>query len=355
MFDVKLHISSSQRPSAELDYVCSWQIPTRTIRATFPLHGVSYPLACAAHAASRAHSTTGKNIAHTTRNTTTYELTRASRQGGIPSKNRTLVNAPQGFGTSSRRLALELGLVVVGLVVLGVVGWFGVGYAAQALVRSLPPESERTLGKTAWTSLAPESERCTNKRTLQYVGDVLRPLLAHQPPGYRFEYTVADDPALNAYALPGGYITVNMGLLNQIARSEELAGVLAHELAHVTERHGTRRMAAQLGLLAVVQLALGGTDLGQVAQLAAGLASTAYARDQEVDADTVGLQTLAAARVDPLGMAELFDRLADAHVSMPELLSTHPDPGKRAERARSAVPSGELRPLPVFPEGLACH
>jgi predicted Zn-dependent protease len=265
------------------------------------------------------------------------------------------VNAPQGFQTSSSRLAIELGLIVVALVVLGVVGWFGVGYAAHALVRSLPPESERTLGKTAWTSLAPESERCTNKRTLQYVGDVLRPLLAHQPPGYRFEYAVADNDELNAYALPGGYITVNMGLLEQIERSEELAGVLAHELAHVTERHGTSRMAAQLGLMAVVQWAMGGTDLSQVAQLAAGLVSTAYARDQEADADTVGLQTLAAARVDPLGMAELFDRLANANVAMPELISTHPDPGKRAERARAATPGGELRPLPALPEGLACH
>lgn len=265
------------------------------------------------------------------------------------------MNTSQGFQTSGRRLALELGAAVLVLGALAVAGWYGLSYLARAVVENMPPDSERSFGKMAWESLAPADQRCTNKRTTQYVGDVLRPLLAQQPPGFRFEYTVTDDPDLNAYALPGGYITVNIGLLTKIARSEELAGVLAHELAHVTQRHGTRRMATQLGTFAVLGWLLGGSDLSGAAHIVANLVSSAYARDQEAEADTVGLQTLAAARVDPRGMAELFDRIAQEQPNLPELLSTHPDPGKRAERARSAAPEGELRPLPVLPEGLSCR
>jgi predicted Zn-dependent protease len=265
------------------------------------------------------------------------------------------VNAPQGFQTSSRRLALELGGVVVVLGALVVAGWYGVNYLARRVVENMPPDSERSLGKMAWESLAPPDKRCTSKRTLQYVGDILRPLLAQQPPGFRFEYTVTDDEELNAYALPGGYITVNIGLLNKIERSEELAGVLAHELAHVTQRHGTRRMAAQLGTFAVLGWLLGGSDLSGAAHIIANLVSTAYARDQEAEADAVGLQAMSAARIDPRGMAELFERIAQEHPSLPELLATHPDPGKRAERARAVVSDAELRPLPALPEGLSCH
>lgn len=246
-------------------------------------------------------------------------------------------------------------LIAAVLGVLGVLGWYGAKFVARTLVDHMPPDSERSFGKMAWESLAPEASRCTNKRTLQYVGDVLRPLLAQQPPGYRFEYTVTEDEDLNAFALPGGYITVNMGLLTKIARSEELAGVLAHELAHVTERHGTRRMATQIGTFALLSWLVGGTDVSGAAHVLANLVSTAYARDQEAEADTVGLRTLTAARLDPRGMAELFERLAREQPTLPELLSTHPDPGERAARAR-AVPSGaDLKPLPPLPVGLSCR
>jgi predicted Zn-dependent protease len=250
---------------------------------------------------------------------------------------------------------LELLALAAVLGLIGAAAWYGARFLAKAVVEHMPPESERSFGKMAWDSLAPEAARCTNKRTLQYVGDVLRPLLAQQPPGFRFEYTVTEDEELNAFALPGGYITVNMGLLTKIARSEELAGVLAHELAHVTQRHGTRRMATQLGTFALLTWLVGGTDVSGAAHVLASLVSTAYARDQEAEADTVGLRTLTAAHLDPRGMAELFERIAREQPALPELLSTHPDPGERAARAR-AVPEGiELKPLPPLPEGLSCR
>lgn len=246
-------------------------------------------------------------------------------------------------------------MVAFGLGAVGFALWWGARYAGAKLVEHMPPESERALGEAVWESLAPASKRCVNKKTLQYVGDVLRPLLAQQPPGFHFQYAVVEDDELNAYALPGGFITVNFGLLRRISRSEELAGVLAHELAHVTQRHGTRRLATELSTFAIVGWLFGGTDLGSAAQVTATLVSTTYARDQEAEADSVGLRTLAGARIDPLGMAELFDRIAKDTPTLPALLSTHPDPGKRADAARAAATSADIRPLPPLPDGLHCR
>lgn len=266
------------------------------------------------------------------------------------------MNTQPGFHNSKSRIAAELGVVLVGLALLVVGLWFGIGFVANRALGSLPADVETALGKQAWEYAVPADERCVNKRTLQYVGDVLRPLLAHQPPGYHFEYTVADDPSVNAMAMPGGYITVNIGLLHELKRSEELAGVLAHELAHVTERHSTRRMASRLGWVTVISLLFGGTDIATMAHLAAELAATAYDRGQESDADTVGLRTLSAAHIDPAGVADLFDRLGTDQPALPALFATHPDPGQRAQLAREAAKTvTNLRPLVALPEELSCR
>lgn len=265
------------------------------------------------------------------------------------------VNTSPGFQTSKRRLFVELGIVAAALLLLGALLWFGIGWVVSALLRSPPPEAERKLGAAVWETLVPLEKRCVNKRTLQYVGDVLRPLLAHQPPDFHFQYTVTDDPAVNAISLPGGFIAVNMGLLQAIESSEELAGVLAHELAHVTEHHGTQGIAARLGTLVVLSWLFGDTSLSTVAGVAGEFATLGYGRDQEREADAVGLDTLRAAHIDPKGMADLFERLAkEASVELP-FFNTHPDPGERAAAARSAPATGQFKALPPLPEALSCR
>lgn len=260
-----------------------------------------------------------------------------------------------GFQTGGRRFILELGALLLVALLAGWAAWQGVRWLGIKLAENLPPDAERSLGRTAWMQLAPTSSRCTNQAVLDYVDAVMRPLTAQQPPGFAFEITVVEDPSLNAYALPGGFITVNSGLLQRIERSEELAGVLAHEIAHVTLRHGTRRVLTQLGTFAVLGWLFGGTDIHASAQLLAGLVSTAYAREQEAEADTEGLRVLVAAHIDPKGMAELFERIAEEQPKLPELLSTHPDPGARAERARAIQPSAGPSPLPALPEARECR
>lgn len=266
------------------------------------------------------------------------------------------MNTSQGFNTSNRRLFVELGVILGALTLLGLGVWFGVGFAVSKWLESPPLDTERKLGEAVWETAVPPAERCVNKRTLQYVGDVLRPLLAQQPPGFRFQYAVSEDPSVNALSLPGGFIAVNMGLLEEVKTSEELAGVLAHELAHVTEHHGTQSIATRLGTIAVLGWLFGDTSMSGVAAIAGELATMAYGRDQEREADAVGLRTLQAAHVDPKGMADLFDRLArDDGRGPAALFATHPDPGERADTARNAPAASDLRPLPALPEGLTCR
>ena len=260
-----------------------------------------------------------------------------------------------GFRTSPRQLLLELSALLLVVVVAGWALWQGVRWAGMKLAENLPPEAERGLGEAAWEQMAPAARRCTNPQVLDYVDAVMKPLTAEQPAGFEFQIAVVEDDALNAFALPGGFITVNLGLLQRIERTEELAGVLAHELAHVTLRHGTRRVLTQLGTVTLLSWLFGGTDIHASTQLLAGLVNTAYAREQEADADTEGLRVLVAAHIDPKGMAELFDRIAAEQPELPELLSTHPDPGARADRARATKPSRGPNPLPPLPQSISCH
>jgi predicted Zn-dependent protease len=147
-----------------------------------------------------------------------------------------------------------------------------------------------------------------------------------------------DSQEVNAFALPGGFVTVNMGLLRAAESGEEIAAVIAHEIQHVERRHGTRRILRELGGTMVLWAVFGGTDIQAPAFLLGQAIGMKYDRDQETESDTLGLELLKKADVDPRGMASFFERLAaESPLNPPELLSTHPDPGNRAERARQAA------------------
>ena len=174
--------------------------------------------------------------------------------------------------------------------------------------------------------------------------------LADAAPGPRFPYQirVVNAADINAFSLPGGFIYVNRGLIEAVRSEGELAGVLAHEMAHVAQRHGTSQVTkaygAQLGvgLLAGV---LGGRDhrLGMGEQVAGSLGLNAlfmkFSRNAENEADRVGAQMMARAGYDPLAMASFFDVLAAEQRRNPgsveQFFSSHPSPRDRAANIRA--------------------
>lgn len=188
----------------------------------------------------------------------------------------------------------------------------------------------------------------------RYIQELGSRLAAHsERPNLPWTFRVLDDPVVNAFALPGGFIYVTRGILAHLGSEAELAGVLGHEIGHVTARHSVGRMSTQQ--LAQLGLALGTAlrpDLEGVAAVAgAGLqvAFLKYGRDDERQADDLGVRYMLRANYDPREMPQVFDMLErvthDAGGGgTPEWLSTHPNPGNRRERiaAQVAAHQGDL-------------
>jgi predicted Zn-dependent protease len=167
----------------------------------------------------------------------------------------------------------------------------------------------------------------------------------------RFHFELIDVPVVNAFASPGGMVVVFSQLMLHAETESELAGVLAHEIAHVTQRHITRRMESAVEdalpiLLGSIALALATQGQGDGAQaaLAGGMAlmqqrQINFTRDNEHEADRVGIQTLAKAGFDPIGMADFFARMGSLHRTQgekpPEYLQTHPVTTTRIAEAKA--------------------
>ena len=261
----------------------------------------------------------------------------------------------QGFGHSPRRMAAELGLLFGGLVVLIVGGYWAVSSTAGWLVTQLPVSLDTQLGEASYGMLAPEDKRCTNPAIKAYVEQLAGPLVEVAGAPFPFRFEVVDDDAINAFALPGGFVAINRGLLVKAKTAEEVAGVLAHELQHAIQRHGMRRIAREIGVAASIGLVLGWLDVQGMTAAAVSLVGRSYDRDQEAEADRLGRALLLQAGIHPDGMATFFERLAQEGPSLPALISTHPDSGERARLAREGPKfEGRPRKLPP-PQDWPCH
>jgi predicted Zn-dependent protease len=259
----------------------------------------------------------------------------------------------RGFGSGPRR-HWELWFVLAAIVALPLGVIWGARSLAEVVAVRLPPEMDARLGQPTWEVLSRSGQRCENVAAERYVSGLLQPLLeALGPTPFHFQLMVVDDAAVNAFALPGGYVVVNSGLLEEAESGEEVAAVLAHELSHVTSRHSTQRLAGSLGVSVALGLVLGVVDLGAPAYTVAQLAGLGYERRQEHEADERGRALLMRAGISPLGMATFFERLSAAP-TLPELISTHPDPGERAERARAAARDFQPRVTLPAPAGVSC-
>ena len=167
---------------------------------------------------------------------------------------------------------------------------------------------------------------------------------------FDFKLSVQRNKEVNAFAAPGGLIVVYTGLINEAGSAEEVAGVLAHEMAHATRRHSMRQLIYQAGVLPLMGLLVGSSDAAALFQNLGQLSELKFSRTQEEDADITGFDTLVAARISTEGMARFFDRLAEAGGAPPSFLSTHPSSVDRsaAIRARTkALVRADPEPLEI--------
>ncbi len=179
-----------------------------------------------------------------------------------------------------------------------------------------------------------------------YVQRLGRQLASHAP-GEKWPYSfhVVNQKEINAFALPGGPVYVNLGTIQATDNEAELAGVMAHEISHVVQRHGTRaaskQMAAQLPL-AILGGIMGRGALSQMAQLGISFGVGSYflknSRQAESEADLLGSDIMYDSGFNPQAMANFFTKLErEGGARGPQFLSDHPDPGNRAEAVAKEV------------------
>ncbi len=222
-------------------------------------------------------------------------------------------------------------------------------------VDGVPESVDVQIGDAAIKAfLADDAHNVTSGPAKEAVDQIVQRLVSKLPRnGFEFSVHVVANSVPNAFALPGGEIVVFTGLLEKASRPEQVAGVLAHEIAHVTLRHGMRGLARSLGVTLALQFILGDVS-GLFALAANGAVLTtmrSYSRDAETDADAAGVRLMRAAGLDPNGLAEFFEILkkepATEMPGMLQWLSTHPEHDARIENVHRLAGPGP-HPSNVF-------
>ncbi len=219
---------------------------------------------------------------------------------------------------------------------------------------TLSKSTEAQIGRSIMSQIRASGQLVEDPQITEYINDVGHRISAHANDGnHNFTFFVIDDPNINAFALPGGYIGVHTGLLEATRSEDELAGVLAHEIAHVTQRHIARAVhansrqsilntAIMLGAILAGVAGGAGGDVVQgaiaVAQGTAAQQQINFTRNSEYEADRVGISALAEAGFDPQGMGSFFEVISRGGGSpefrVPEFLRTHPVTSARIAEAR---------------------
>jgi predicted Zn-dependent protease len=152
---------------------------------------------------------------------------------------------------------------------------------------------------------------------------------------FNWKIRIIDEDILNAFAAPGGYLYFYTGLMVYLENEAQLAGVMAHEIAHVDRRHSAQRLERELAVSVIISIILG-KDPSQLQEYAAGiakgLATLAYSRNQEYEADEFAVKYTSDTDYNPIGISGFFNKMEEIKaVRYPEFLNTHPDPGNRLE------------------------
>ena len=208
------------------------------------------------------------------------------------------------------------------------------------------PAEDVQLGREAATQAEQQFPVLRDDGLTSYVGDIGRRLAGAiradlQHPEFQYSFKVVNVKEINAFALPGGPMYVNRGMIEAAKNEGEVAGVMAHELSHVALRHGTAQASKatkyQMGAIAgqVLGAIIGGnvgSVVAQGSQFGLGAAFMRFGREYERQADIEGAQMMARAGYDPRDMANMFKTIESegGAAGMPEWLSDHPNPGNRS-------------------------
>lgn len=218
---------------------------------------------------------------------------------------------------------------------------------------ALSREEEIALGEQAQAEIIPQYGGAVQDSALQaYVTEVgmkMVPFVEGDYASLPWEFTLLDTEVINAFALPGGKVFLTRGLAEKLSSEAEMAGVLGHEIGHVTAEHADKRVANQMifaGVLIGASVVAGQSDDDLVrvgVPLLVGASGTGFllkfGRGEEYESDSLGMRYMSKAGYNPDGQARVMQVLADASSGprQVEFLSTHPYPESRVKRAREII------------------
>jgi len=250
-------------------------------------------------------------------------------------------------------MAATRGLLLTLVVAVAAAAW-----AAPAHVLAAKPPDEVKMGKEAADELEKQyklvKDDATNARVQKIGAAIAKVAMETEVPAsygtptlakFAYSFKVLDDKDVNALSMPGGFVYINKGLLDYVQSDDELAGVIAHEVAHVAHHHMVQLVKEQaklnnqlaITLLASILAGAGSENMGNVmmgARFVQIAKLNGYSREAEEDADLTGLTYLGKANYNPVGMLTFMERLARDELARPEVqwgvYQTHPNPGDRA-------------------------
>ena len=257
-----------------------------------------------------------------------------------------------------RRFRLQLtvcaALASIGLSVVFYI--WGIPALVSLALPRIPVAWEEQLGAVVVAHLAPKDAQCSDPARVAALHKIMTTLTAplEQSP-YTFRLIVVDTPAVNAAAAPGGPILLFRGLLHQAEDAEEVAGVLAHEIQHILQQHGTRALLQQLSTSFLFSLLVGDVS----GPLASGLEGVhllnmmRHNRRQEEVADHTGMQLLLEAGIDPHGMIRFFGKLqrkGGGEAAFLQYVSSHPPSADRVAKLQALIPESAASAKKLLPD-----
>ena len=199
-------------------------------------------------------------------------------------------------------------------------------------------EQELAIGKESHPSVVASMGLYENSNLQAFMNQKGQAMakISHRP-DLPFQFYIVDSPVVNAFAVPGGYVYFTRGIMAHFNNDAEFAGVLGHEMGHITARHGASQQRKQLfGTLGTIATAILLPQATEIAQQGIGLALLGYSRAHESEADGIGVEYSSKIGYDAHQMANFFNTIKrisdDAGQAIPDFLSTHPDPGGRNVR-----------------------
>jgi beta-barrel assembly-enhancing protease len=233
------------------------------------------------------------------------------------------------------RAAMAAIYCFLGLLVAGVLSLFIFrGAIVEHMASLISPAQEQEIASQMRESAIAGKNIITDSSLQHRLELITAPLVnSVENKEFKFSFTIIEDETLNAFALPGGAVIIHSGLIQKAKSPEEVAGVLAHEISHVTRRHHVRGIIGNMGIFLVVRGILGDVAgiSAELATAGATLGSLKYSRDFETEADESGWKLLNKSHIDPKGMIRFFEIMKAEHgdMGMSDFLSTHPGTEER--------------------------